>query len=310
MDIEAVDPELRPLLLKLPALDNSKRLVRLLGRVGPRLMREHRVEGVTTRWLRDGSVRVRVYRPDAAADGPGLLWIHGGGLVIGDARQDDRLCSETAGRLGITVVSVRYRLAPESPFPAALDDVTAGWEWLQAHAAELGVDPARVVVGGESAGGGIAASLVQRLHDTSAVQPVAQWLFAPMLDDRTAASRELDGIDHWVWNNSANRFGWSAYLGREPGAAELPDYAVPARREDLTGLPPTWLYAADIELFHDEIVEYAGRLRRDGVDVTLEIVPGAVHGFENWAATTAPAERLLDHAREWLAATLGLRAAA
>lgn len=307
VNIDAVDPELRAALSKLPVLDNTKRLVRLLGRVGPRLLRAPRAPGVTTRSVRAGSVRVRVYRAEQAVASPGLLWIHGGGLVIGAAKQDERLCAETVGELGITVVSIEYRLAPESPFPAALDDALAAWEWVQIHASELGIDPTRVAVGGESAGAGIAASLVQRLHDTGGVQPIAQWLFAPMLDDRTAARHDLDHLDHFVWSNRANRFGWSSYLGEEPGAPAVPEYAVPARRVDLTGLPPAWLYVSDIELFHDEVIGYADRLRDAGVDVTVEIVSGAPHGFGNWAGTSGPARRLHARARSWLATVLGIQ---
>lgn len=321
MNLDAVDPELRPALAKLPALDNSRRAVRLLGRLGPRLLRVDPVEGVSVRWVRartaDGErVRLRLYEPTRAAgravSGPALLWIHGGGLVIGSAQQDDRLCLGTASALGIPIVSVEYRLAPEHPFPAALDDAMSGWRWLQENAAELGVDRARVAIGGESAGAGIAAGLVQRLHDEAMshhgkprpIEPIAQWLFAPMLDDRTAARTDLDAIDHPVWNNVANRFGWGSYLGHAPGAEETRPYAVPARRESLTGLPPTWLYAGDIELFHDEIVAYAERLRSDGVDVVWEIVPGAAHGFENWAHSTELSRGLVGRAQQWLAAAL------
>ena len=141
-----------------------------------------------------------------------LLWIHGGGLVIGGAAQDDRFCAETARELGITVVSAEYRLAPEHPYPAAL---------------------------------------VQRLYDEGE-RPRAQWLFCPMLDDRTAARRGLDGAGPRVWDNRLNRFGWRAYLGTEPGAPVVPHYAVPARRDDVAGLPDTWIGVGDIDLFHDE----------------------------------------------------------
>lgn len=288
-------------MLKLPVLDVSKRLMRLVGRVGPRLLKSPPVAGVTITERREGELRVRIYRADGAGDAPGLLWVHGGGLVIGAAKQDDRLCAGTAGELGMTVVSIEYRLAPEHRFPAAIDDVRAGWEWLQAHAVELGIDPTRVAVGGESAGAGIAACLIQRLHDEAGVQPTAQWLFAPMLDDRTSDRHDLDAVDHWVWNNRANRFGWSAYLGSKAGEP----YAVAARREDLSGLPPAWLCVGDIELFHDEVVEYADRLRASGVEVTLDLVPGAVHGFENWAPETSTAVALLTRARLWLGARTG-----
>ncbi len=235
--------------------------------------------------MRDGDVRLRIYTPERA-DGSGLLWIHGGGLVIGSPKMDDRLCGETAQQLGTTIVSVDYRLAPKHPYPAAIDDCHAAWRWLLAHADELGIDSGRVAIGGQSAGGGLAACLVQRLHDEGA-HVAAQWLFCPMLDDRTAADRTHDATEHFVWNNRSNLFGWSSYLGGAPGAASVPPYAAGARRDDLSGLPPTWIYTSDIELFHDEDVAYARRLEAAGVDVTLEVVHAAPHGFEAWATDDA-----------------------
>jgi acetyl esterase/lipase len=237
----------------------------------------------------------RTYRPCEPRSGLTLLWIHGGGLVIGGAVQDDRFCAETARELGITVVSAEYRLAPEAPYPAALDDCHAAWTWLREHAA----DPARVVVGGQSAGGGLAAALVQRLRDAGE-RPLAQWLFCPMLDDRTAARRDLDARRHRGWDNRLNRFGWRAYLGREPGADVVPHYAAPARRENLTGLPPAWIGVGDIDLFHEEDAEYARRLRAAGVDTTVHVVPGAPHGFEAWAPDTGFTRVYLATARAWL----------
>ena len=285
-------------------MDNRRRLVRWVGRVGPRLRSTPPVPGVSIRWVEAGNLRLRVYAPSASARSapalPALAWIHGGGLVIGSAYQDDQLCSSTAA-LGVVVASVEYRLAPEHPYPTAIDDVWDAWGWVQDNAGLLGIDPARVALGGESAGSGIAACLAQRLRDTpGAVQPVAQWLFAPMLDDRTAARRGLDALDHPVWNNAANRYGWASYLGAASGAVEVGDYAVAARCADLTGLPPAWLCVGDIELFHDEVVTYADRLREAGVETTLVVVPGAPHGFENWARRTALAEELVAEAQQWL----------
>jgi len=302
---DLIHPELLPALDKLPALDVSKRIVRFVGRFGPRLRRTPKVRGVSIRWERADNLKLRIYTPDASNAGAALLWVHGGGLVIGTAAQDDALCSTTAANLGIVVVSVEYRLAPESPFPAALDDAGTAWRWLQSNATALGIDPGRVAVGGESAGAGIAAGLAQRLHDEDGEHlPVAQWLFAPMLDDRTAARADLDAVAHPVWNNRDNRFGWSSYLAQQPGLADVPPYAVPARRTDLGGLPSTWLYTGDIELFNDEIVEYAGRLRDSGVAVDFTVVPGAVHGFENWAGATQVARDLVGAAQDWLGRAL------
>jgi acetyl esterase/lipase len=230
-----------------------------------------------------------------------LLWIHGGGLLYGDARQDEALCAETARELGIPVISANYRLAPDDPFPAAHDDVYAAWHWVHEHATELGVDPGRLVIGGESAGAGLAASLVQRIHDDRGVPPIAQWLFAPMIDDRTAADESLDIVDHWVWNNRANRVGWSGYLPGRYGTDTVPAYAAAARRTGLAGLPPAYIAVGDIELFYAEDADYAERLEQAGVPVRLDIVAGAPHGFENWARETELARALMRRAHNWLA---------
>lgn len=217
MKLGLVDPELRRSVARMPRLPVrrkwGRRVVRaLVRRRGP----GEPVEGVDVRDIDQGH-GIRVYTPAGGGSEAALLWVHGGGYVIGDVVQDDAFCSATAHELGIVVVSTNYRLAPEHPFPAALDDTLAAWQWLQESAGHLGVDQERIVVGGSSAGAGLAACLVQRLHDAGGVQPVGQWLFSPMLDDRTAARRELDQVQHRVWNNAANRTGWGAYLGAGRG---------------------------------------------------------------------------------------------
>ncbi len=136
------------------------------------------------------------------------------------------------------------------------------------------------------------------------MRPVGQLLFAPMIDDRTAADESLDALDHWVWNNRANRVGWSGYLGEAFGGEDVPRYAAAARRADLSGLPPTYIAVGDIELFYGEDVDYARRLEQAGVPVTLDVVPGAPHGFENWARDAAPSRALLGRARAWLRTAL------
>lgn len=302
MDIERVDPQLRDATLRIPRLNPSRRSTRALIRLATRIMRVPRIASVTVRSVRSGPLRLRVYHPDSPRHDGGLLWIHGGGLLYGDARQDEALAAETAKELGIVVVSVNYRFAPEHPFPAAHDDVYASWIWLQQHAESLDVNPGRVVIGGESAGGGLAAALVQRLHDEGGAQPLAQWLFAPMIDDRTAADQSLDAIEHLVWSNRDNRIGWSGYLPDLYGSMAVSSYAAAARREDLSGLPRTYIAVGDIELFFSENHSYADRLRNAGVPVVLDVVQGAPHGFENWAQATSPAKRLLRRAREWLSA--------
>ena len=304
MDIEQVDPALRTATQRLPAPDLSRPLTRTALRIATRLMPVPRTDSVAVRTVRADGLRLRIYWPRVRHSDAALLWIHGGGLLFGDARQDEALCARTARELGIVIVSANYRFAPEHPFPAAHEDVHAAWQWMLAHTAELRIAADRIAIGGESAGGGLAAGLVQRLHDEGGVQPCAQWLFAPMLDDRTAADASLDALDHWVWNNRANRVGWGAYLPGRSGTAQVPASAAPARRTDLAGLPPTYLAVGEIELFLQENTEYARRLGQAGVPVELDVVPGAPHGFENWARTSAPAQALLGRARAWLAGAL------
>ncbi|MGJ9412354.1 alpha/beta hydrolase fold domain-containing protein [Aeromicrobium sp. CF4.19] len=239
---------------------------------------------------RDGHVpTAHVYRPDGWDGGAALLWMHGGGYIAGAAARDHTPCSELARDLGILVVSVEYRLAPEHPFPAALDDCHAVAEWLVTTAG-MGVDPGRVAVAGASAGGGLAAALVHRLVDEGPLEPALQLLIYPMLDDRTVLGPTSRG-PRLVWTPGSNRFAWQSYLGTRPGARDLPEHAAPARREDLTGLPPTWIGVGDIDLFHDEDVEHARRLREAGVPVKLDVVPGMHHAADishaDRATTTA-----------------------
>jgi acetyl esterase/lipase len=203
-------------------------------------------------------------------------------------------------------VSAEYRLAPEHPYPAPLDDCAATWAWLLANAAGRGISPERVAIGGQSAGGGLAAGLVLRVHDEGGPQPAAQWLFCPMLDDRTAANRDLDPVRHFLWNNKANRAGWSAYLGAPPGSPAIPAWAAPARRADYGGLPPAWIGAGTVELFYGEDRDYAASLTAADVDATFDSVPGAPHAFESIAAKSPVAQAYLDRATSWLRGHLAL----
>lgn len=308
MQMSKVAAELRRPLRLTPQIPIERSWGRRLTQKLIGLMPDTAVDGVEME-IRDSEPRLRIYRPVEARSSAALFWIHGGGMVIGAAAQDDHLCASTARELGIVVVSAEYRLAPEHPFPAPFDDCYAGWVWLQEQAEALGVDPNRIAIGGQSAGGGLAASLVQRLHDEGGVEPVAQWLLSPMLDDRTAARRDLDAVRHRVWSNAKNAFGWRAFLDAEPGSDEVPPYAVAARRADLTGLPPAWIGVGDIDLFLDEDCEYARRLQESGVSATLHVVPGAPHGFEAWAPKALISQAYVAEAQSWLASALQHRGA-
>jgi acetyl esterase/lipase len=232
----------------------------------------------TTAHSADGhSTRVLVYeRPDRTQSSGALLWIHGGGYVMGAPEGGNEFCSRVALELGVLVVSVDYRLAPEHPFPAGLVDCYTALRWLHAEAAALGVDPARIAIGGDSAGGGLAAALAQIALDQGGPAVCFQLLEYPMLDDRTV-QRPVDAL---VWSNRANAFAWNAYLGHPAGQPDERPWAVPARREQLAGLPPAWIGVGSIDLFHDEDVEYARRLQEAGVPCELHVEPGMYHAAD------------------------------
>jgi acetyl esterase/lipase len=224
------------------------------------------------------AVSVRVHRPSPSRESsPSLLWIHGGGMVMGTAAQDDSICRRFAEELGIIVAAVDYRLAPEHPFPVPLHDCYDALLWL---AGQKDVDTNRIAVGGASAGGGLAAALALLARQRREVRLALQLLAYPMLDDRTATLPDVDYRNRRLWNNKANRFGWQSYLGHPPGGLEVDGLAAPARFDDLSGLPPAWIGVGTLDLFYEEDVAYAQRLRAAGVTCELDVVHGAFHGFD------------------------------
>ena len=278
MSASAIHPDLRRIAAVLPRravgprvlpVVRALRRVEALRRPGP---------GVTVEQV--GPISVRLHLPPAGPAGPhpAVLWIHGGGYVIGSAAQDDAVCRHLAGELGAVVAAVDYRLAPEHPFPVPLHDCHDALVWL---AGRDDVDAARVAIGGASAGGGLAAALALLARDRSEVRPAFQLLSYPMLDDRTALRTDVDERDFRLWNNHANAFGWRSYTGHEPGSADVDQLAAPARCEDLSGLPPAWIGVGTLDLFHDEDLAYADRLRMAGVPCEVLVVEGAFHGFDS-----------------------------
>ncbi|GLR68071.1 esterase [Acidocella aquatica] len=304
MDINMIAPELRGRVRWMPTMRSQTKFSLWLGRRITRMIPSSKVDGVDAENHR-GAPRMRLYRPRNVRTNAALLWIHGGGFMMGAPAMDDHFCAETCRSLGITIASVDYRFAPEHPFPAPMDDALAVWDWLQASTKTLGIDGDRIVLGGQSAGGGLAAGLIQRIHDAGGPRALGQWLFCPMLDDRTVNRHELDSIDYPLWSNRSNLVGWTAYLGGTPGGFTAPPYASPSRREDLAGLPPAWIGVGDIDLFFDEDRAYAERLRQAGVDATFVQVSGAPHGFEGWARNTVLGRTYLKKARSWLGDIVG-----
>lgn len=225
-------------------------------------------------------VPVRIYRPEGLAGvQPALLWIHGGGFVLGSLEGDDAAARQLARAAECVVVSVEYRLAPEHPFPAPVEDCYAALKWLSGEARQLGVDPAHVAIGGASAGGGLTAGLALLVRDRGEVEVCFQLPIYPMIDDRNRTPSSHAITDPRVWNRQSNHLGWRAYLGGEPGGDGVSPYAAASRAADLAGLPPAYIPVGDLDLFLDENIEYAQRLMRAGVPTELHVYRGAYHGF-------------------------------
>lgn len=238
------------------------------------------------------AVTVFSVNADPAKRRPAILHIHGGGFIVGSARTELRYLQETARALDCTIVTVEYRLAPETRYTGSTEDTYAGLKWLHDHADELGVDRARIAVMGESAGGGHAAILAIKARDRGEIPLAFQALVYPMLDDRTGSSGPIPAHIATVgWSAPENRFGWQSFLGMEPGGPGVPTAAAPARLQDLSGLPPAWIGVGGVDLFANEDIEYARRLLRTGVPTEVLVIPGAFHGFDRVAPDTTLAQR-------------------
>jgi acetyl esterase/lipase len=239
-------------------------------------------------WNGNPSVRLRFYRPKGRSGSlPALLWMHGGAFFMGNVEQDDRRSIAVARELGITVAAVSYRLAPEHRAPAAVHDAYACLRYLHHNADECNVDPARIAIGGTSAGGGLTAALAQLAHDIGEVRPVFQLMAYPVLDDRSALGSARDHPDARLYTAKGHLLTWRWYLGHEPGSPQIADYAAPARREDLTGLPSAWIGVTTHDVLYEEGVAYAKRLNASGVPCELHTVVGGFHGFDVLFARTA-----------------------
>lgn len=247
-------------------------------------------------------VRSLLYLPQAQS-GAGYLHIHGGGYIIGSAEGSDLQNLGLAAKLGIVILSVDYRLAPEHPIPAPLDDCYTALGWLHQQAAELGVDPERIAVGGESAGGGLAAALAIHSRDLDEYTICHQHLTYPMLDNLTGSDAQPGDplVGEFVWTRASNQFGWASFLGEQPAIAPQ----VAARVASFEGLPPAWIHTVGLDLFRDENIAYAQGLMAAGVAVELIVYPGACHGFQMIPNTEAGAAYARAH-RAGLARGLGI----
>lgn len=235
-------------------------------------------------------VTVRVYRPTGSSGAlPGVYYIHGGGMVLGDIKGENAAAELICDQVGAVVVSVEYRLAPEHPHPAPVEDCYAGLEWMAKNVAELGVDPERIAIYGASAGGGLTLATALLARDRGGPQLSFMMPIYPMIDDRNETPSSHEITDIGIWDRAGNIEAWAWYLGDQ----EADQYAAPARALDLSGLPPAFIDVGTVDLFRDEDIAFAQRLIQAGVPTELHVHPGAFHASEVLAPEAALSQRIL-----------------
>lgn len=221
---------------------------------------------------------------------PAIIYLHGGGYVLGAADQAHAKLSNWCDQLGVSIISVEYRLAPEHPFPAALFDCFAALKWLSNYAENLNIDSQRIAIVGESAGGGLAAGLSLYARDHSDIKVAFQYLIYPMIDHTNIHSNKAIGSDAILWNHANNKFGWQAYLG-DGVSDDMLQYAAPYTSTNLSALPPSYIAVGDQDLFYRENLRFTERLKLDGNVTQLEIYAGGFHGFAEVSPTAAISQR-------------------
>ncbi|MFC9557930.1 alpha/beta hydrolase [Rhodococcus sp. NPDC056960] len=244
---------------------------------------------------RAGAIRARLYRPDGTAPdgrGPALVYLHGGGFVLGTLDGADELCRAIAAGSGWTVVSLDYRLAPENPYPAALEDCLDAYAWLTRTAPELGIDPERIAVGGDSAGGNLAAAVCLHRRDERSPQPVTQVLAYPAVEGTFTTASWSEFADAPLLSTADARWFWEQYVGPEHRAGD--HLAAPMRAESLRDLPPALILTAEVDPIRDDAEAYAARLRRDGVPVSLTRYAGVFHGFVTEVGVFVQSKQAID----------------
>jgi acetyl esterase/lipase len=223
-------------------------------------------------------IAARLYEKEGSSPGSAILYIHGGGMVLGSMELYDKVPARYVAETGVPMLSVDYRLAPENPHPVPVEDCFAALQWLHEHAGDYGIDPARIAVMGDSAGGGLAAATAIVARDRG-VPLARQILIYPMLDDRNVVP-DPELVPFAVWTYDGNITGWGALLGDRRGTDEVPPSAAPARETSFAGLAPAYIEVGELDIFRDEDVEYARQLSKAGVSAELHVHTGVPHGFD------------------------------
>lgn len=294
------DPELAPIVEVLPRLDitdigAARTMMAMMAEQLPAFVAPDSL-AVETRQVPgpEGApdLELQILRPkNAPGPLPALYWMHGGGFVMGDAKMDLAALAPIAEGLRAVVISVDYRLAPEHPFPAPVEDCYAGLLWTAAHADELGIDPARLAVGGQSAGGGLAAAVALLARDRKGPSLCFQLLDIPEIDDSLTTRSVQTYVDTPLWDHGNAVISWQAYLG-EDHQGEVSPYAAPARATDLQGLPPAYVATCEFDPLRDEGLQYAQRLVQAGIPTEMHLYPGTFHGASGVGVGTAIAGRM------------------
>jgi acetyl esterase/lipase len=280
-----IDKELRATgrMMKIINSTFTEGKLRLFGKVKFKMRVKDDAMQFMEEWIprKDGSkLRICIFKPIKPTENvPGVLWLHGGGYALGAPEQAKVIAKRLIEASSCVVVAPDYRLSVEAPYPAALEDSYEALLWMKSHAKALGIRDNQLMVGGDSAGGGLSAALTLYARDKGEVAIAFQMPLYPMLDDRMTTESAKDN-NAPVWDSKSNFYGWKLYLGELFGTSEVPYYAAPARAEDYRGLPPTVTFVGELEPFRDETIEYVENLRKAGIPVEFEIYKGCYHAFE------------------------------
>lgn len=311
---ELLDPELRALLATIPQTENG--MFDLNDIPAARETARAMVAQTDAQAVVDPSVTietleiprppgsplsVRVFRPEnPPAASSCLMWFHPGGQVLGTANDEDGYLAGIAAQIGCVVASVDYRLAPENPAPAAAEDGYLAYHHLVEHARDLGLNPEAVGIAGASGGGAIAATTAIMIRDRGVKQPLFLSLSYAMLDDRNTSASSHAITDIGIWDRKTNILAWRAVLGDRADGADVPAYCAPARARNLQGLPPTFVAAAEFDVFRDEDLDFAARLAAAAVPVEVHLYKGAFHSWDRFAPHTDIAQRFNRTWREYI----------